>query len=327
MVKGKRFVLTKDFEGFPKESDFKLEEYELASINEGEFLAEAVYLSVDPYMRAKASSWSMVGKTMTGSQVAKILESKNPKFPPGKHVVGNFGWQTHTVSNGESIQLVPDLGELPLSLSLGVLGMPGNTSYFGFLELCQPKSGETVVVSGAAGAVGSHVGQIAKIKGCTVIGIAGSDEKGKWLTEKLGFDHFINYKTANIAEELKKAAPKGVDCYFDNVGGEISSIVIYQMNLYGRISVCGSISSYNESERALAPMLQRGFAGKQLKMEGFMVHRWNNRFMEGVTQNLEWIKEGKLKYQETVTNGFENMVKAFIGMLKGENVGKAIVKA
>ncbi|CAG9836167.1 unnamed protein product [Diabrotica balteata] len=270
MVKGKRFVLTKDFEGFPKESDFKLEEYELASINEGEFLAEAVYLSVDPYMRAKASS---VGKTMTGFQVAK------------------------------------------------------HTSYFGFLELCQPKSGETVVVSGAAGAVGSHVGQIAKIKGCTVIGIAGSDEKGKWLTEELGFDHFINYKTANIAEELKKAAPNGVDCYFDNVGGELSSIVIFQMNLYGRISVCGSISSYNESERALAPMLQRGFAGKQLKMEGFMAYRWNNRFMEGVTQNLEWIKEAKLKYQETVTKGFENMVKAFIGMLKGENVGKAIVEA
>ncbi|XP_028144094.1 prostaglandin reductase 1 [Diabrotica virgifera virgifera] len=326
MVKGKRFVLNKVFEGFPKEDDFKMEEYELPSIKYGEFLTEAVYLSVDPYMRAYISEMSVVGKTMMGTQVAKILESKNAKYPPGKYVVGTFGWQTHTVSNDERLRLVPDLEGLPPSLCLGVLGMPGNTAYFGFLEICQPKPGETVVVSGAAGAVGSHVGQIAKIKGCTVIGIAGSDEKGKWLTEELGFDHFINYKTANVAEELKNAAPKGVDCYFDNVGGVLSSAVIQQMNLYGRISVCGSISSYNDTETPLAPMLQRGFTNKQLKMEGFNVSRWHDRWMEGINQNLEWIKQGKIKYHETITEGFENMFKAFTGMLKGENTGKAIVK-
>ncbi|XP_072386097.1 prostaglandin reductase 1-like isoform X1 [Diabrotica undecimpunctata] len=332
MVKGKRFVLQKVFEGFPKESDFKVEEYELPPVKNGEFLAEAMYLSVDPYMRAYVSNSSMIGTTMIGSQVAKILESKNPKFPPGKYVVGYFGWQTHTVASGERAGntfppfLIPDLGELPISLALGVLGMPGNTSYFGFLELCQPKQGETVVVSGAAGAVGSHVGQIAKIKGCTVIGIAGSDEKGKWLTEELGFDHFINYKTANIPEELKKAAPKGIDCYFDNVGGEISSAVLHQMNLYGRISVCGSIANYNDTTRAVAPVVQPSIVFKQLKMEGFIATRWENRWMEGIKQNLEWVKQGKVKYHETVTEGFDNMFKAFTGMLKGENTGKAIVK-
>ncbi|XP_072386098.1 prostaglandin reductase 1-like isoform X2 [Diabrotica undecimpunctata] len=272
MVKGKRFVLQKVFEGFPKESDFKVEEYELPPVKNGEFLAEAMYLSVDPYMRAYVSNSSMIGTTMIGSQVAK------------------------------------------------------NTSYFGFLELCQPKQGETVVVSGAAGAVGSHVGQIAKIKGCTVIGIAGSDEKGKWLTEELGFDHFINYKTANIPEELKKAAPKGIDCYFDNVGGEISSAVLHQMNLYGRISVCGSIANYNDTTRAVAPVVQPSIVFKQLKMEGFIATRWENRWMEGIKQNLEWVKQGKVKYHETVTEGFDNMFKAFTGMLKGENTGKAIVK-
>ncbi|CAG9836166.1 unnamed protein product [Diabrotica balteata] len=216
MVKGKRFVLNKVFEGFPKEHDLKVEEYELPSLKDG-----AVYLSVDPYMRAYISEMSVIGNTMMGTQVAKILESKNDKFPPGRYVVGTFGWQTHTISSDERLRLVPDLGGLPPSLCLGVLGMPGNTAYFGFLEICQPKPGETVVVSGAGGAVGSLVGQIAKIKGCTVIGIAGSDEKGKWLTEELGFDHFINYKTANVADELKKVAPNGVDCYFDNVSNNI----------------------------------------------------------------------------------------------------------
>lgn len=213
-----------------------------------EFLAEAEFLSVDPYMRPYMADYKP-GVTMIGGQVAKVIESKHTKFPAGSYVFGDFGWRTHTVVNpdseGQRPYKLPDMGAIPRSLGIGYLGMPGNTAYFGLLEICQPKAGETVVVTGAAGAVGSLVGQIAKIKGCHVIGLAGSDEKCDWLTGELGFDKAINYKAGNVRAALKAAAPNGIDCYFDNVGGELSSIVINQMNLFGRISVCGSISSYN----------------------------------------------------------------------------------
>ncbi|XP_018575747.1 prostaglandin reductase 1-like isoform X2 [Anoplophora glabripennis] len=271
-----------------------------------------------------------IGETNVGSQVGKIVESKNPGYPVGQYVVGNFGWRTHTISKGLQDglgfkpTLVPNIGNLPLSLALGVLGMPGNTAYFGFLEICAPQAGETVVVTGAAGAVGSHVGQIAKIKGCKVIGVTGSDEKGKWLVEELGFDHFINYKTADLDKALDELAPEKIDCYFDNVGGEISSIILSHMNSFGRVSVCGAISGYNKAEKA--SIVQRLLVPRNLTMEGFLVKRWANRWNEGIQQNLKWIKEGKLKYHETVTEGFENMLKAFIDLLKGGNVGKAIVK-
>jgi len=206
--------------------------------------------------------------------------------------------------------------------------MPGNAAYFGLLELCNPKQGETVVVSGAAGAVGNHVGQIAKIKGCRAIGIAGDDEKGKWLTNELGFDHFINYKKHDVRKQLKECAPKGVDCYFDNVGGEISSTVMGRMKPFGRIAVCGSISGYNSDASNLpkATTVQGFVAIKQLTMQGFIVTRWGDRWGEGIMQNLKWINEGKLKYRETVTEGFDNMFKAFVDMLEGGNTGKAIVK-
>ncbi|XP_018575690.1 prostaglandin reductase 1 isoform X1 [Anoplophora glabripennis] len=330
MVKAKVFVFEKLFDGLPKEDDLKIVEEELPPIKNGEFLVEAIYLSVDPYMRAYTACHK-IGETNVGSQVGKILESKNPGYPAGQYVVGNFGWRTHSISKatvdafGYKPTLVPNIGNLPLSLALGVLGMPGNTAYFGFLEICTPQAGETVVVTGAAGAVGSHVGQIAKIKGCKVIGVTGSDEKGKWLVEELGFDHFINYKTADLDKALDELAPEKIDCYFDNVGGEISSIILRHMNNFGRISVCGSISGYNnKSEKATT--IQRPMISLNLTMEGFIVSRWANRWNEGIQQNLKWIKEGKLKYHETVTEGFENMLKAFIELFTGGNVGKAIVK-
>ncbi|XP_053698631.1 prostaglandin reductase 1-like [Sabethes cyaneus] len=327
MVIAKKWIYAKAFSGYPTADNFRLEEETLGELKEDEFLAEAIFLSVDPYMRPYMLQYP-VGSVMIGGQVAKVMESKNPKFPTGSYVHGNFGWRTHTVctpSVGDRKPYVlPDFGKEPLSLGVGVLGMPGNTAYFGFLELCEPKEGETVVVSGAAGAVGSLVGQIAKIKGCTVIGITGTDEKCEWI-KTIGFDHAINYKTADIREELKKMAPKGVDCYFDNVGGITTEIVRGRMNTFGRISVCGIISSYNE-ERAKVIDPQRDFVGKQLKQEGFVVSRWTARWMEGIEQNLKWIQEGKMKYRETITEGFENMPKAFIGMLKGENIGKAVVK-
>lgn len=339
MVKAKKFIVVKHFSGEPKPTDLKLVEEELAPIKDGEFLVEAEYLSVDPYMRPYVLQFPL-GITMIGSQVAKIIESKNSNYPVGKRIVGHFGWRTHTVVNpntfselqltGPKPYLLPDMGDLSPSLALGALGMPGNSAYFGLVKICSPKSGETLVVSGAAGAVGSQVGQIAKhVFGLTVIGIAGSVEKCKWLVDDLGFDCAINYKTQDVSLALKKAAPKGVDIYFDNVGGDISSTVIYQMNRFGRISVCGSISSYNADHSSLPKcvQIQPAMIFNQLKMEGFVVTRWLDQWQEGIQKNLQWISEGKIHCKETITKGFENMFEAFCGMLKGKNIGKAIVQA
>lgn len=260
----------------------------------------------------------------------RIIESKNEDFPVGSIIYGLFGWRSHTVANPSSfpkhnLHILPEFGDLPHSLAVGYLGMPGNTAYFGFLEICQPKAGETVAVSTAAGSVGSLVGQIAKLKGCKVIGFAGSDEKCLWLEQELNFDKAINYKTSNVSQLLKEAAPNGIDCYFDNVGGELSAIIISQMNQFGRISVCGAISGYNDQEIKINPP-QTNFIWKQLKMEGFIVYRWADRWMEGINQIFEWIQEGKIKYHETITEGFENLPKAFIDVLRGKNLGKAVVK-
>lgn len=328
MVKAKVFIFEKVFDGFPKPDDLRLAEEELPPLKNGQILVEAVYLSVDPYMRAYASTLPL-GKPMIGLQVGKIIDSKHPKYPVDEHVVGNFGWRSHTIWNGLDYvgnppRLVPKLGDLPLSVALGPGGMVGVTAYFGFLELCNPKEGETVVVSGAAGAVGCIVGQIAKIKGCRAIGIAGSNEKGKWLTEELGFDGFINYKNEDIHSALTKLAPNGVDCYFDNVGGEISSTVLRHMNLFGRVSCCGAITDYNKKEKVTSVYMD--VVGKQLVMEGFLVGRWLERWNEAVLQNIKWMKEGKLKYRETVTEGFENLFTAFVEMMQGKNTGKALVK-
>lgn len=200
------------------------------------------------------------------------------------------------------------------------------SAYFGFLKLCRPQPGETVVVSGAAGAVGSLVGQIGKIMGCTVIGIAGNDAKCDWLTKTLGFDYAINYKTDEVARKLKEFAPDGIDCYFDNVGGELSSIVIGAMCLFGRIAVCGSVSTYNADEEPLVRQFLGDFVAKQLSMEGFLTARFVDIWTEGVEQMRQWVLDGRIKYGETITVGFENMPQALIGMLRGDNTGKAIVK-
>ena len=261
----------------------------------------------------------------------RIIETKNAKFPKGSTVFAQVGWRTKSIVDPAKLEksndfyVLPDFGKEPSSLALGVLGMPGNTAYFGFLELCQPKAGETVVVTGAAGAVGSLVGQIAKIKGCKVIGFAGSDDKCKWLEDELGFDKAINYKVGDLSKLLKEAAPNGVDCYFDNVGGEISATILEQMKDFGRISVCGAISAYND-QQIQVPAPQVIINLKQLEIRGFIVHRWVDRWMEGIDQMLKWIQEGKIKYHETTTYGFEKTPNAFMKMLSGNNSGKAIVK-
>lgn len=262
--------------------------------------------------------------------IIRVIESKNPDYPVGSTVFGNFGWRTLTAVNPKKfpnkhdLYILPDLGDLSPSIGLGALGNPGNSAYYGFLEICQPKKGEVVVISAAAGAVGQIVGQIAKIKGCRVIGFAGSDEKCKKLEEDLGFDKALNYKNENIDKLLKEAAPNGIDCYFDNVGGTLSSIVIDQMRMYGRISICGAITSYND-KTVMVPAFTT-FHRRNLRMEGFMNYRWINKWMEdGMLKMLEWIREGKIKCYEAMTEGFENTPQAFIDMFNGKNFGKAIV--
>lgn len=336
MVKSRKYVLLKQFQGEPKRSDFEVVEEELPPLKDNEVLIKAEYLSVDPYMRAHMIRYQKP-LDMIGSQVSRIIESKHKDFPVGGLVVGQFGWRTHTIVNpdaphvglGRPITLLPDFGGLSSSLALGVLGMPGNTAYFGLLDVLKPQPGEIVVVTGAAGAVGSLVGQIAKIKGCTVIGFAGSDDKCQWLKEELGFDVAINYKTADIESALKEAAPEGVDCFFDNVGGEVGATITNQMRHGGRVTICGCISQYNAVSIPKVAPVSRNLINNEVSIQGFYVyskkyaHRWN----EGITQNLQWIKEGKLKYSELFTEGFDNMVDGFVGMLRGNNSGKAVVKA
>uniref|UniRef100_A0A2A4J210 Prostaglandin reductase 1 n=1 Tax=Heliothis virescens TaxID=7102 RepID=A0A2A4J210_HELVI len=337
MVKARKYVVTKDFDGLPKREDFKIVEYELPPIKNGEILIKVEYVSVDPYMRVYKPH--PVPYDQLAYQVGLVIESKAPKYPVGTRVISHKGWCDYVIIDtnnpypipdifGEFYKL-PDLGGLPNSLGVGAVGMPGASAYFGFLDVCEPKAGETVVVTGAAGAVGSIVGQIAKIKGCRVIGFAGSDDKVKWL-EEIGFDKAINYKTADIKTALQEAAPNGVDCYFDNVGGEISSIIIYQMNQGGRVSVVGSISVYNEdfSNMPKATTLQLAVVSKQLKIQGFsiVVPAVRERQPDGHKQLIKWIQSGQLVAREHVTEGFENIYDAFVGMLKGENFGKAVVK-
>ncbi|KAL4006979.1 bromodomain-containing protein 7 [Sarotherodon galilaeus] len=327
MVKAKSWVMTKHFDGFPKKSDFGLKVEELPEPKDGEVLLEAVFLSVDPYMRLFSKTHIKEGGVMIGEQVAKVIQSKNPAFPVGSHVVSNSGWRTHTLSDGTG--LTPILPEWPkdvsLSLALGAIGMPGLTAVYGIEEVLGLQKGETLLVNAAAGAVGSVVGQIAKIKGCKVVGSAGSDAKVAYLKE-LGFDEAFNYKTVGSLEEaLRKASPEGYDCFFENVGGSSSFVALQQMKKFGRIAVCGSISTYNDSEPQTGPYPYSTMIMKQLKMEGFIFSRWQHKDHETLKRLLAWVKEGKLQCREHVTKGFENMPAAFMGMLQGENTGKAVV--
>jgi leukotriene B4 12-hydroxydehydrogenase/15-oxo-prostaglandin 13-reductase len=316
----------------PKESDFSLEEIPVPAPGDGQVLVKTSYLSVDPYMRGRITGIRSyadpvnIGDVMVGGAVGQVVESHHTGFATGDFVLGYWGWQEHAVVEGKTLlKLNPNLA--PISTALGVLGMPGMTAYFGFLEICKPQPGEVVVVSGAAGAVGSLVGQIAKIKGCRVVGIAGTDEKVQWLVNDLGFDAAFNYKTAtDYTAKLKEICPSGIDCYFDNVGGAITDSVIPLLNVFGRVSVCGQISMYNLEKPEPGPRLLPYTLVKQLKVEGFIVTRWQSRWGEGIAQMAQWLKEGKIQHREDIVEGFENTAKAFIGMLQGENTGKMLVK-
>ncbi|XP_040886642.1 prostaglandin reductase 1-like [Toxotes jaculatrix] len=329
MVQAKSWILAKHFDGFPKDSDFELKVEELPEPKNGEVLLEAVFLSVDPYMRPFSRVRMKEGDVMIGSQVAKVIQSNNPAFPVGSHVVGRCGWRTHTVCDGTD--LVPIMSDWPqdvsLSLALGAIGMPGLTALYGIEEVLGLQKGETLLVNAAAGAVGSVVGQIAKIKGCKVVGSAGSDAKVAFLKE-LGFDEAFNYKTVGSLEEaLKRASPEGYDCFFENVGGPFSTVALQQMKNFGRIAVCGSISVYNDSTPQTGPYPHLTMIFKQLKMEGFMQSRWQHKNPEALKRLMGWLREGKLQSREHITKGFENMPAAFMGMLQGDNIGKAIIAA
>jgi NADPH-dependent curcumin reductase CurA len=275
----------------------------------------------DSYARPVA-----IGEVMTGGAVAFVVESEDPKFRAGDAVVGMLGWQEYAVVQGRELRKI-DPSFAPISTALGVLGMPGLTAYFGLLDICDPQRGDTVVVSGAAGAVGMLVGQIAKIKGCRVVGVAGSDAKISWLLDELGFDAALNYKTAvDLHAKLKEPCPDGIDVYFDNVGGAISDAVVRLINARARISVCGQISQYNLEKPEVGPRWLDQLIVKQVKMQGFLVSGYAERFPEGLKQLATWLKQGKLKYREDVAQGIEAAPQAFIGMLQGKNQGKQLVQ-
>lgn len=328
-----QIVLASRPQGTPTSANFRIENAELAELKPGEVALKGLYYSVDPYMRGRmndAKSYAQsfhIDHPIIGGVVASVLESKSDNFKTGDLVVGLLPWRKEFIASERLIQKI-DATMAPASYYLGILGMPGLTAYFGLVRICKPKAGETVVVSGAAGAVGVVVGQIAKILGCRVIGIAGSDEKLNLLKEEFGFDEAINYKTTtDIRKAIADACPHGVDIYFDNVGGEISDAVIYNLNNHARIALCGQISSYNNEKVAMGPRLQSLFVSKSVMIQGFIVGNYQNDYPEGIHHLTEWLKEGKLKYTETFVDGFDQLPTALLGLFKGENTGKMIVKA
>jgi NADPH:quinone reductase len=319
--------------GFPKDSDFKLVESPIPKPGPGQILVHSIYVSVDPYMRGRMNDVKsyappvQIGGLMGGGAVGRVLESNNESLNKGDIVEGMFGWQEYAVSDGKGVRKIdPTLA--PISTALGILGMPGLTAYFGLLEICNPQQGETVVVSGAAGAVGSVVGQIAKIKGCRAIGIAGGDDKVAYLTGELGFDGAFNYKAVDdYGDKLKELCPSGVDVYFDNVGGEITDAVLRLINTKARISVCGQISQYNLEKPQMGPrIVLTSLLVKQARAEGFLVFQFADKYPQVLKQMADWLRAGQLKYSEDIAEGIENTPRAFMAMLNGRNTGKQLVK-
>jgi NADPH-dependent curcumin reductase CurA len=325
-VKSRGVTLASRPTGFPTEENFSFEEVDLAETGAGEVLVKALYVSVDPYQRGRMSTARSyaksleIGDVMTSQTVGEVVQSNDGRFQAGDLVVGQLGWQEYAVGRGGTLRkLPPDLD--PPTLALHVVGTNGFTAYFGLFDVGRPRPGDTVVVSGAAGAVGQLVGQLAKIAGCRAVGIAGGSDKKAQLRELFGYDVAIDYKS----EDVREALPKGIDVYFDNVGGEISGAVHSRLNVGARIAICGQISQYN-LERP-EPTFQPGLLiVYRARMQGFLVSDYANRFDEAAPRLLRWVAEGKLRYTEDVTEGLENAPRAFIGMLNGENRGKTLVR-
>lgn len=331
MANNRRVVLAARPVGVPKESDFRLELAPVPEPASGECLVQVAYLSVDPYMRGRISGRKSyaaavgIGEVIVGAAVGRVLKSRTPRFAEGEYVTGNMGWQEYATPQGDTLRRV-DPGAAPLSANIGVLGMPGLTAYYGLLHVARVHAGETVCVSGAAGAVGSAVGQIARLKGCRAVGIAGGPKKCGWITGDLGFSAAIDYKGEDVGEALGKACPEGVDVYFDNVGGPVTDAVFPHLNVRSRVAVCGQISQYNAVDAPVGPRLLWHFIVKRIRAEGFLVFDFRKHDDEALARMAGWVTSGKLKYAETVAEGIESAAGAFIGMLGGANIGKQVVR-
>ncbi len=317
--------------GMPGVENFETKSIDLPALKPGEVMVEPMYYSVDPYLRGRMNEGQSyippfeIGKPISGYIVGKVIESQIVSFKPKDIVIGHLSWQQYCIATEKELQKI-DTSMVPASYYLGILGMPGLTAYFGLMHIGKPKAGETVVVSGAAGAVGIGVGQIAKLHGCRVIGVAGSDEKIKLLKEKFGFDEAINYKTTTpIKKAIAAACPNGVDIYFDSVGGEISDAVILNLNFHSRIVLCGQIALYNSTEMPIGPRWQSILLTRSVLMQGFIIFNYQAQYPEGIARLTSWLQHGKLKYQETIINGFDQLPTALIGLFKGDNIGKMIV--
>ena len=319
--------------GYPKTSDFNLVEAAMPTPGEGQVLVKSLYLSVDPYMRGRinqAKSYAanvQIGDVMVGGVIAEVAASKHADFEVGDIVNAHIGWQEYGVAGGDELRKI-DPSLAPISTGAGILGMPGLTAYFGLLEVGKLQEGETVFVSGAAGAVGTVVGQIAKIKGCSVIGTAGTDEKGAYILDELGFDAAFNYKNvSDYTAKLAELCPDGIDVYFDNVGGRITDAVFPNLRIKGRVVICGQISQYNLENPEVGPRFLWNLITKRARIEGFLVFEFADRHAEALVQMGEWVQQGKLKYRETIAEGgIAAAPAAFISMLKGGNIGKQLVK-
>jgi NADPH-dependent curcumin reductase CurA len=312
--------------GAPRPDDFALVEVDVPDPGDGEVLIRNAYVSVDPYMRGRMNDVKsyvppfQLGEAMTGGAVGQVIASRNERVAEGTWVVHNLGWRELALSDGSGLlPFDPSLG--PVSTALGVLGMPGLTAYVGLLDIGRPQEGETVFVSGAAGAVGSAVGQIAKLHGCRVIGSAGSAEKVAWLRE-LGFDEAFDYRETDTREALRE----GIDVYFDNVGGATLEAALGALRVRGRVVACGSIANYNATELPPGPRNTFLIVTKRLRVEGFIISDHFDRLGAFLADMTGWVKEGKVRYRETVVEGIEHAPDAFIGLLEGENVGKMLVK-
>lgn len=318
--------------GMAKETDFTWQESGIPSLEDGEFLVRTVYLSIDPTIRIWMSEVPaymppvQLGEVMRGFGVGQVVESRNAAYPPGVYVSGQVNWQEYVVGTPATLWTPLPFG-VPLPTCLNVLNVTGLTAYFGLLDIGRPRSGETVLVSGAAGATGSVAGQIAKIKGCRVVGIAGSDEKCEWVTRELGFDSCINYRKGAIAEGLEAACPQGIDLYFDNVGGEILNNALRRINIGARIVICGGIAGYNSIEDpSPGPSNYLELVSKRARMEGFLVLDYIPRFGEAAAQLGQWMAEGRIKSREHIVEGLKNAPTALRMLFEGKNIGKMMVR-
>ncbi len=335
MTKNTQVFLAQRPLGEPGDECFGFREVDIPELSENQVLIRVCWLSLDPYMRGRMNDMKsyadplQIGDVITGESAGVVIKSTSPEFAEGDRVTAHMGWQSHIVANADDPRLMRvDLNNGTLSAHLGVVGMPGRTAYFGLTEVGKPQVGETLVVAAASGAVGSAVGQIARIKGLRVVGIAGGPEKCRYVKEELKFDACIDYKAGNLAAELTAACPDGVDIYFENVGGDVTKAVAPLLNAGARVPICGYISNYNDEDmtksetpmhilKALNPMPEHRF---------FVVTEWHDRWVEATRQLGSWIQDGRLKYRESIGVGLENAPEYFRGMLKGKNFGKQLIK-